>query len=132
MAIPTSAMANAAASLTPSPIIATVAPSCCNFLTKAAFSSGLESASTLVIPTSLEIVEAVSTLSPVNIITWSPKFFAFEIAKLVVSLNLSFISIQPISFSPLDTKTTVVPVAKTSAKSLIVSETSTPLLSMRV
>jgi hypothetical protein len=60
MAMPTSAAARAGASFVPSPIMATILPLACSFLTISNFVSGLARETTSSIPTSFDIVSAVT------------------------------------------------------------------------
>ena len=66
MASPRSAWASAAASLTPSPTMATTLPSACSRLTTSTLSAGSTSAITSSMPTSAATVRATASLSPVS------------------------------------------------------------------
>ena len=72
IAIPTSAVARAGASLIPSPTIATTRPSSRRLRTTRAFSSGETRADTRSIPTSPATLCAAASSSPVSIITSTP------------------------------------------------------------
>ncbi len=74
-AIPTSAAARAAASLTPSPTMATRRPSCLAFATRATLSAGLHAALTRLMPTSAATTPATSAASPVRSSLSMPRDF---------------------------------------------------------
>ena len=99
IAIPRSALANARASLTPSPTIATrCLSSCLKLWIIFCLSVGSISAITSSTATSLAIALATFLLSPVNMTTLIPLFFNSFIACLEFSLTLSLIEIIPIIF----------------------------------
>ena len=79
MAMPRSAWARAAASLMPSPAIATTWPCSCSAVTLAALSAGSTSASTWVMPTWAATAWAVAALSPVIIHTSRPSASSWAI-----------------------------------------------------
>ena len=99
IAIPVSADASAGASLTPSPIIATLCPAALSFAISASFSSGSTPAITLSIPTCSFMALAVTSLSPVNITTSMPIFLNSLIAALELSFTTSATAIIPITLS---------------------------------
>ena len=89
IAIPTSLLASAGASLIPSPAIATVLPCSCNFVTSLSLSSGSIPALKSARLSSLATAFAVSWLSPVSIITAMPLSCNSLIALALVCLILS-------------------------------------------
>ncbi|MNY42825.1 hypothetical protein D3C86_1777500 [compost metagenome] len=72
IAIPILAWANAGASFIPSPAIATILPSACNFLISLSLSSGKHPALYDAKPNSSATALAVFSLSPVSITTSTP------------------------------------------------------------
>ena len=74
--MPTSALARAGASFIPSPTMATISPSSCNFATSLSLRSGNTPAIILVIPACFAIAAAVASLSPVSITTSRPIDFS--------------------------------------------------------
>ena len=86
IAIPTSACASAAASLIPSPTIATTRPWSCKVRTTSSFSSGITSDQTRSIPTSAATAWATAAESPVNSTGSTPSAFNKSIACLLVGL----------------------------------------------
>ena len=73
IAIPTSAWANAGASFTPSPTMATLRPSACSWRTLADLSSGFTPAKTRSTPSSLPTAWETASASPVIMTTWMPR-----------------------------------------------------------
>ncbi len=111
MAKPTSAWANAGASLMPSPVMPTISPSACKAFTLSDLCSGSTSANTSSIPTCLATARAVVSLSPVIITNRKPCRCSRRIASTESSLMGSatamaanslealakYISVQPCS-----------------------------------
>src|SRR5690625_703307 len=81
----------------PSPTIATFLPASCSFLTSSALSSGNTSLNTLSIPTCLAIALAVRLLSPVIMITSTPRLLSSLTAFILFSLSVSATAIIPAS-----------------------------------
>mmetsp|Transcript_1415 Transcript_1415/g.1911 ORF Transcript_1415/g.1911 Transcript_1415/m.1911 type:complete len:330 (+) Transcript_1415:2451-3440(+) len=110
IAIPTSALASAGESFTPSPIMATRKPSPCNFAMQSAFSPGSTSAITRLgfMPMDDAIDRAVVRLSPVNMYTLILKIFSKTCT--VVAASSFALSMRPITASvfPLTHNTTAV------------------------
>ena len=100
IAIPTSALAKAGASLIPSPAIATMRPSFCNLLTSSSLSAGLTSPCTSSIPRRAATERAVVRPSPVAITIRSPASFRVASASGVLFLMGSDTASRPAN-SPL-------------------------------
>jgi hypothetical protein len=81
MAMPTSAVTNAGASMTPSPTMATRFPRRCSSWIFAAFSSGSTWAITLSMPNSRATASATALASPVSIATSMPSACRRRIAS---------------------------------------------------
>ena len=95
IAIPRSAWARAAASLMPSPAIATTWPCSCSSATLAALSAGSTSARTRVIPTCAATAWAVAALSPVIIHTSRPSASSWAMASADSGLTVSATVMTP-------------------------------------
>ena len=106
IAIPTSAVLNAGASLIPSPTKATL-PAFWKFFTRSALSRGRTSAITVSIPTCRAIALATTWLSPVSMTGCSPWVFNSAMAALEVGLGASWMAIKPITRLSSATTTTV-------------------------
>ena len=100
IAIPTSALASAGASLIPSPTIATLCPCSCSCRTFSSLSCGSTSAITVLMPTCFLIASAVLALSPVSIMTSIPISCSLAIASLLVGFTTSAAAITPRNFPP--------------------------------
>ena len=109
IAIPTSALARAGASFTPSPTIATIRPSATLASTQASFSSGNSSACTLSIPASAAIAAAVVALSPVSRWVRIPSLCSSATADLEESLSPSATAMSAIGPSSPHSTTAVRP-----------------------
>ena len=86
IAIPTSAWANAGASLMPSPIMTMPPPWRCSFFTRSAFCDGSTSAMISSMPTSAATACAPFFESPETMTTGMPRFLSSSIAVLDVGL----------------------------------------------
>ncbi len=95
IARPRSAWASAAASLTPSPTIATTRPSAWRRRPRSTFSAGSTSAITSSIPTSAATARAVASLSPVSSTGRSPSSRSAAIASRLVGLTVSATTNRP-------------------------------------
>ncbi|SIC57010.1 Uncharacterised protein [Mycobacteroides abscessus subsp. abscessus] len=97
MAMPISAVASAAESLTPSPTMATFLPSACRRLTTSAFSMGLTPAMTspAAIPTCEATRAATSALSPVSNTGVMPMALSSSMARRLEGFTVSATSISP-------------------------------------
>ena len=80
MAMPTSALARAGASLMPSPIMATFLPSAWSLRTSSSLSWGRTSATTRSMPVWRRMASAVFLLSPVSMTTSMPSFLSSAMA----------------------------------------------------
>ncbi len=89
MAMPRSAWASAAASLMPSPTIATTRPCACSRATSSTLSVGSASATTVVIPTVSATARAAPSPSPVRSTGSSPSLRSSAIASALVGLIVS-------------------------------------------
>ena len=118
IAIPTSAWANAGASLTPSPTIATLLPARCSSPILLALSAGRTSAITCRIPSSRAIRSAVARLSPVSITTSTPCSWIASTAALAVGRGASLMPITAEARPSTATTTTVRPSAAISSRVL--------------
>ena len=96
IARPTSATANAGASLVPSPIMATTRVSACSFVTMSYLSSGFASGLYSSIPTSLAMLFAVRGWSPVNMTGRIPITLTDRIFSLMPGFRTSLSRIIPI------------------------------------
>ena len=106
IAIPTSAIERAGASLIPSPTKATLLASC-SFWMALAFSWGRTSAMTVSIPTCLAIAWATRSLSPVNMTVFKPRSLSFLIASFELAFGASWMAIKPITCPSTDKLITV-------------------------
>ena len=97
MAMPTSALASAGASLMPSPAMATTCPSDCNRSINVSLSPGLTSPCTSSIPRRLPIALAVVRPSPVAITMRRPAAFNVANASGVLALTGSDTASRPAS-----------------------------------
>ena len=95
IAMPTSALANAGASLMPSPAIATTRPSRCNFSTSASLSAGLTSPCTSSMPRRTAIALAVVMPSPVAMMIRRPAALSVARASGVLALTGSDTASKP-------------------------------------
>ncbi len=109
IAIPTSAVASAAASLTPSPVAIATAPSSRSRVIVAAFRSGRTSAITRSMPTSRATAVATASLSPVNRTGVIPRPRISRIASALVGLTASATTSAPRTRPSHDTITDVRP-----------------------
>ena len=96
IAIPTSALARAGASFTPSPIMATVFPCSWSFAISRSLSCGMTSAITVSISSFLRIASAVLLLSPVSMTTSIPSSFICCTAWRLVGFTTSATERSPI------------------------------------
>ena len=111
MARPRSAWASAAASLTPSPTIATTRPSACSRLTTSTLSAGSTSAITSSMPTSAATARATVSLSPVSSTGVRPRSRSCATASALVGLTASATTSTPRAAPSQPTATAVRPAA---------------------
>ena len=130
MAIPTSALASAGASLIPSPTIATTLPSRCRDRMASSFCSGRSPATKRSIPTSLAIAAAVRWLSPVSIITWTPIAFSESTAAFAEGFNASETATMPPTLPSATTTIAVFPCSSNLAVRSLSVDRSTPFSSI--
>src|SRR4051794_11225650 len=128
MAIPTSALASAGASLMPSPTIATVRPWRWRRSTMSAFPSGRTSATTRCagIPTCAPIALAAPRPSPVTSQVSMPASASSRIAADASARTGSAIAMTPAARPSIATTTTVRPPPAAASSSARIGATSTP------
>ena len=126
IAMPRSAVASAAASLTPSPIIATFRPSACSARTVSTLSPGRTSANTSSMPTSAATVSAAVAESPVSSTGRSPSARSRAIASAELGRTVSATSMTPIGSPSAITTTAVRPAARPWSKAVRSSAGSSP------
>ena len=114
IAMPRSAPARAAASLMPSPTIATERPSAWSSSTTAILPSGRTSAKTSVIPSLPATASAAEALSPVSSTARRPRRWSSEIAEAAPSLTSSATNVSPRK-SPSTASATIVAPAGTAS-----------------
>ena len=120
MAIPTSALVSAGASLIPSPTIA-VLPCFFKSRTTASFPSGSTPAITSSTPACFPIAFAVRSLSPVSMTTWIPIFCSSRIARGLSSFITSATAMIPINLSSLAKNKGVFPSSASSCACSFIS-----------
>ena len=99
MAMPTSALVRAGASLMPSPIMATFLPPSCSLRISISLSWGSTSAMAWM-PNVSAMALAVRLLSPVSMMTSTPMLWKASTASLLVVFNVSARPRMPRNFSP--------------------------------
>ena len=124
MATPRSAAARPAASLTPSPTMATTRPSCWSCLITASLPSGVTPERTSSIPTAAATLTAAPALSPVSSTGVSPSAFSREIASALVGRIVSPTVMTPRT-TPSHATTTVVRPAASPAVTAAASSSGT-------
>ena len=112
MAMPTSALASAGASLMPSPAIATTAPLRCRSSIKSSFSSGRRPARTSSMPSCAATALAVVALSPVAMTILSPSAWSRAIASALPVLIGSATATKPASLPSAPSIITVSPLRR--------------------
>ncbi|MPN50516.1 hypothetical protein SDC9_198143 [bioreactor metagenome] len=125
MAMPTSAVARAGASLIPSPIMATL-PRVFSSSTMRALSWGKIPACTSAMPSWAPMASAVTGLSPVSITVRTPRALNASNAALEVGLSTSAHPNKPRRFSPSVIYSSVFPAFARSVARSVSGETSTP------
>ena len=111
IAMPTSALVNAGASLMPSPTIATFAPPFINSVTLSALSPGSTSAIVSSIPASHAIARAVAALSPVSMIVLTCPACKSSISSFAPLFKPSASETTPIALPSYAAATTLAPSA---------------------